>query len=134
MTTGKPLPASNDRRPDLGRDHLATGLQPALPTDHLRSAGWLVAAAASVVVVCLMTVALDGIRGVLSRPKAGAALYRTIGLSELALVPAGQLARRTDALPVSTDGRYLPTLPRGNPGVVPLMDADRLAASRKATP
>jgi hypothetical protein len=84
--------------------------------------------------VCLFTVALDGIRGIAPQPVEAVALYRTIGLSELALVPAGQFARRTEALPVSTDGRYLPTLPLGNPGVVRLMDADRLAAPGKATP
>ena len=84
--------------------------------------------------VCFITVALDGIRAIASQPVEAVALYRTIGLSELALVPAGQLARRTEALPASTDGRYLPTLPLGNPGVVPLMDADRLAAPGKATP
>ena len=113
---------------------MAADRQPAQPSDRLRSAGWLVGAAVAMVMVCLITVALDGIRGVLSRPEADAALYRTIGLNELALVPAGQLARRTEVIPGFTDGRYLPTLPRGNPGVVPLMDADRLAASRKAAP
>jgi hypothetical protein len=86
------------------------------------------------VVLCLMTLALDGIRGAVSRPDAGAALYRATGLTELALVPAGHPARRPGAFPMFTDERYLPTLPRGNPVVVPLMDADRLAAPGKATP
>ena len=113
---------------------MAAGPQSAPPADRIRSAGWLAGAAAAMVIVCLITVALDGIRAAAPRPDAAAVLHRAIGLSELALVPSGQLARRTDALPVSADGRYLPTLPRETPGVVPLMDAGRLAAPRKATP
>jgi hypothetical protein len=102
--------------------------------DRLRSAGWLIVGVIIMIFVCLITVALDGIRGIVPPPVEAVALYRTIGLNELALVPAGQLARRTEALPVSIDGRYLPTLPLGNPGVVPMMDADRLAAPGKAMP
>ena len=113
---------------------MATGPRQLLPADRLRSAGWLVGAAVAMAALCLITVALDGIRGASPRPGEATALYRAIGLNELALVPAGQLARRTEVLPGFTDGRYLPTLPRGNPGVVPLMDADRLDAPRKTDP
>jgi hypothetical protein len=134
MTIGKRLPASKDHRPDSQQDVRAKGQSLPPSVDGFRSAGRLVGAAAVIVAFCLMTVALDGIRGTLSRPDAGAALYRTIGLSELALVPAGHPARRPGSFPMFTDGRYLPTLPRGNPGVVPLMDADRLAAPGKAAP
>jgi len=86
------------------------------------------------VMICLFTAALDGLRGAAPRPNEAAALHRSVGLSELALVPAGQMARRTEGLTVYADGRYLPTLPRGNPAVVPLLDADRLAAPGKAVP
>ena len=113
---------------------MTAGPEPALPTDGLRSAGWLAGVAAAMVIVCFITGALDGIRGAFHRSGEAIAFYSVIGLNELALVPSGQFARHPDFLAVSGDGRYLPTLPRETPGVVPLMDADRLAASRKAIP
>jgi len=128
VTTGRRLPENSHRRPDARRYRKKPGTPLGPPADRLRSAGWFLGAAAALVMICLLTAALDGLRGAAPRPDEAAALHRTIGLSELALVPAGQIARRMEDLPVSADGRYLPTLPRGNPGIVPLMDAARLAA------
>ena len=134
MTPGKRLPESNDRRPESQQYRRAMSVPLSPPADRLRSAGWLIGGVIMMIIICLITVALDGARGVAPQPVEAVALYRTIGLNELALVPAGQLARRMEVFPVSIDGRYLPTLPLGNPGIVPLMDADRLAAPGKATP
>lgn len=134
MTTGKPSPASDPRPPDLWPDLSEESAPPSPAADRLRSAGGLVVAAVGIVMACLFTVALDGIRGFSPRPDAAALFYRTIGLSELALTPAGRQGRRPDPLPLSIDGRYLPLLPQEDPGVLPLLKAGQLTASRTTTP
>jgi hypothetical protein len=107
-------------------------LQP--PVDRLRAAGWLVGLAAGIVVLCILTVTLDSVRGFSPQPDAAASLCRAIGLCELALTSAGREARRPDGLPTSIDWRYLPALPRDDPGVFPLLDAGQLATTQAATP
>ena len=134
MTTGKPSPASAphpaDPRPEALREWASR--HPA--GDRLRSAGWLVVTAVGIVAAGFLTVALDGIRGRAAQPDAAASLYRAIGLNELALTPAGRQERRSDSIPMRIDGRFLPSLPQQNPGVLPLLESGQLAAPRAAAP
>ena len=134
MTTGKPSPASAPRPPDSRPKPSRGCASPHPASDRLRSAGWLVVAAASILAACFLTVALDEVRGSAARTDAAALFYRAIGLNELALTPSGRQGRRPDFLSVRIDGRFLPVLPRENPDVLPLLEAEKLTPPGATAP
>ena len=134
MPTGKPSPASNHRSADPLPDQSRPSEPHQPPFDRLVPAGWLVGAAIAVVVLSLLTLSYDAIRGL--RPQqAGATPYiRVTGLNELALAPSGRPARRPTPLPSPIDWRYLPNLPQQDPGIIPLLDEEQLTMPPAALP
>jgi len=125
MPTGKRSPAN---------DHPTADPLPDQSLDRLVPAGWLVGAALAVVAASLLTLTVDALQGISPRRKDAAPYMRAIGLNELALVPAGRQARRPDPLPTPVDWRYLPTLPKQDPGVIPLLDKEQLTPPQAAIP
>jgi hypothetical protein len=134
MTPGKSSPGGRHRRADTLPLQPAGFGSPRPSHDRLRSAGWLLGLAAGIVLLCILTVIFDKARAIASRPATAESILRAAGLSEPVLVPAGHPARRPDLASTSIDGRYLPTLPRGNPEVIPLLDAEILTARRAMAP
>ena len=61
-------------------------------------------------------------------------IYRAIGLNEIALTPSGRQTRRPSPLPMTTDGRYLPSLPNRDPGIVPPLDTLQMPSSQAVSP
>lgn len=133
MPTGKRSPA--DKYPTV--DPLPDQSRPAKPyhqpLDRLVPAGWLVGAALAVVAASLLTLTVDALRGIPTRQN-DVALFRAIGLYELALTPSGRQARRPDPLPTPVDWRYLPNLPKQDPGLIRLLDEEQLTPPQAASP
>jgi len=82
----------------------------------------LVKTAMVIVALSLLTLVVDWGRGHSMPNTTIMALVRTIGLGHPAIVPAGHEAARPWPRPTAVEGRYLPSLPPGNPGLVPLLD------------
>ena len=133
MPTGRHSPANN--HPTV--DPLPVQSRPAEPhhqsLDRLVPAGWLLGAALAVVAVSLLTLTVDALQGIPSRQN-DAALFHAIGLYELALAPSGRQARHPDPLPTPVDWRYLPILPKQDPGFIPLLDEEQLTTPLAAIP
>ena len=98
------------------------------------SAGWLVGVATAVVMLGLLTLTYDAIRGFSASQNDAAPCIRVIGLNELALTPSGRPARRPAPGPSPIDWRYLPTLPQRDPGVIPLLNETQLTNSQATLP
>jgi len=94
----------------------------------------MVGAALAVVVASLLTLTVDALQGISSRQNDAAPYIRAIGLNELALAPSGRQARRPDPLPTPVDWRYLPTLLKQDPGLIPLLDKEQLTPPQAAIP
>jgi hypothetical protein len=133
MPTGKHSPANNHPTADPLPDPSRPAKPHHQPLDRLVPAGWLVGAALAVVAASLLTLTVDARRGLPSRHN-DAALFDAIGLYELALAPSGRQARRPDLLPTPVDWRYLPILPKQDPGLIPLLDEEQLATPQAAAP
>ena len=127
MAIGKHLPA-NDRPAD---NHgppppISTPGRSLKAADRLGHAGWLAGSAVALVVLAILTVMVDMHR---SNPLQLAkinTLYRAIGLGDLALTPSGREARRPSPGPMAIEGRYLPLLPKRDPGLIPPLNAEVL--------
>jgi hypothetical protein len=86
----------------------------------------VVAAAAGLVVLAVVVAAGDGIRGLATPPAATLRLYRTLGLSEPGLTPAGRREGHPARYPAAIDWRYLPSLPQQDPGLIRPLEKERL--------
>ncbi len=134
MPTGKHSPANNHPTADPLPDQSRPAEPHHPPLDRLVPAGWLVGAALTVVAASLLTLTYDALLGIPSRQNDAAPYIRAIGLNELALAPSGRQARRPDPLPTPVDWRYLPTLPKQDPGLIPLLDEEQLTPPQAAIP
>jgi hypothetical protein len=134
MPTGKPSQASAHRNADLlpNRSHPSESRHQSL--DRLVPAGWLIGAAATVVVLGLIALSYDAIRSLPPRQDMAAPYMHVIGLNELALAPSVRPARRPAPGPSPIDWRYLPTLPQQGPGIIPLLDEAQLTMPQAALP
>lgn len=130
MTTGKNLPAKGDRRAEFRGDERGDPTAHH-PPDYLRFGSRLLAAITAILTICILTVVLDEFRTFAPKPDPAGMVYRAMGLSEPALIPAGRHERQPHFLPSPVDGRYLPLLPREIPGVLPLLDAGQLTSPRE---
>ena len=125
MTTGKPSPAS---APPSGSLPLypPPGVPEPRPADRLGAAAWLVATAAVVVVLAVVLAAGDGFWRAAAPPVQTLRLYRALGLNEVALTPAGRRERGPAHHATIIDGRFLPSLPHQDPGLIRLLEAEPL--------
>jgi hypothetical protein len=82
----------------------------------------------------VVTLGVDTLRGVRTHEDQAAALYRAIGLNELALTPSGRQARRPAQLPTAIDWRYDPALPKQAPEEILLLERNQLTAPEAIAP
>lgn len=134
MPTGKRSPANDRPTPEPTPDPPRPCEPDRFPLDRLVPAGWLLGIALTVVSLCVLTLTFDTLRGVFPPTDQAAPLLHAIGLNELALVPSGRPARRPALSSSPIDWRYGPVFPRQAPELVPLLEAEHLAAPRVATP
>ena len=124
MTIGKRLPASTRRNADALTDSPpASGIA---GQDRLGAAAWLVNMAIGLVVTAAVVAAGDGLRTGAAPSEKALRIVRTLGLSDIALIPAGRWERGVVLGGPIIDGRFQPTLPRQDPGRVRFLENERL--------
>lgn len=96
------------------------------PADRLGGAAWLVATAAVVVVLAVVLAAGDAFWSAAAPTAQTLRLYRALGLNEVALTPAGRRERGPAHHATIIDGRFLPSLPHQDPGLIRLLEAEPL--------
>lgn len=126
MTTGKPSPASAPPSGSLPLNPPPAGVPEPRPADRLGAAAWLVATAAVVVVLAVVLAAGDGFWSAAAPTAQTLRLYRALGLNEVALTPAGRRERGPAHHATIIDGRFLPSLPHQDPGLIRLLEAEPL--------
>jgi hypothetical protein len=102
------------------------GLSEAGSADRLETAAWLVGTAAALVVMAAVVAAGDLLRSAPAPSSKALRLYRALDLNEVALTPAGRRERGPGRPWTTIDGRFLPTLPQQDPGLIRLLEAEPL--------
>jgi hypothetical protein len=103
-------------------------------SDRLGPAAGLLVGATAAVIVVLVILVWDMLQGIYPAKEKTRAMYRAIGISHLALTPAGREARHPFPGPPGVQERYLPTLPEKAIGTLPLLDTGLIPSHEVAEP
>lgn len=135
MTTGKRSPANRPPAADRLTAASRTTKEPRRQRmDGLLPAGVLAGFAAAGVILVTLLAAFDMLQGMRPVRENTIGFYRAVGLGYPALIPAGREARHPFPGPPAVPGRYLPTLPKRDPGPIHLLDQDLAMPHEAAKP